>query len=137
MGDEDGLSLDVELDWNYHHHLDRSSEVSRRARRVPSVENPDGLFLIKSFRVDLKPGLEPYLHSKLTESLQEYLLDQFTSLNELLGKMRIRWEEVANSGRSSTWEKVWEVVQVMVSRTEEEEPETISRDQRDRVRARG
>ncbi|KAH9448374.1 hypothetical protein Pst134EA_027686 [Puccinia striiformis f. sp. tritici] len=146
MGDEDGLSLDVELDWNYHHHLDRSSEVSRRARRVPSVENPDGLFLIKSFRVDLKgfglfphdtnhplfnwilkPGLEPYLHSKLTESLQEYLLDQFTSLNELLGKMRIRWEEVANSGRSSTWEKVWEVVQVMVSRTEEEEPETISR----------
>jgi hypothetical protein len=54
MGEQDGLSFDVELDWNYHRNLDRSSEVSRRARGAASVENPDGLFLIKAFKVDLK-----------------------------------------------------------------------------------
>ncbi|OAV97984.1 hypothetical protein PTTG_03199 [Puccinia triticina 1-1 BBBD Race 1] len=150
MGDQDGLSLDLELDWNYHRHLDCSSEVPRRARHAPSLQNPDGLFLIKSFKVDLKgfgvfphdtshpvlnwilkPGLEPYIHGKITETLQEYLLDQLTRLNNLLGKMRIRWEEVADSGRGTTWEKLWEVIKVIASGSEEAEeedqPESTSR----------
>ncbi|EFP93316.2 uncharacterized protein PGTG_19271 [Puccinia graminis f. sp. tritici CRL 75-36-700-3] len=150
MGDQDGLSLDLELDWNYHRHLDRSSEVSRRARQAPSIEKPDGLFLIKSCKVDLKgfgvfphdtshpvlnwilkPGLEPYIHTKITETLQGYFLDQLIRLNKLLGKMRIRWEEVADSGPGTTWEKLWEVIQVMVSSSneaeEEDQPESTSK----------
>jgi len=147
MGDQDGLSFDLELDWNYHMNPDRSSEVTRRARGTPSVKNTDGLFLIKSFKADLKgfgvfphdtnhpvlnwflkPGLELYIHGKITETIQECILEQLTSLNQMLGKMRIRWEEMADSGRTTTWEKIWEVMQVMVSSTDEgEQPESKSR----------
>jgi hypothetical protein len=71
----------------------------------------------------LKPGLEPYIHGKITETIQEYLLDQFTKLNDMLGKMRIRWEEVAESNLGTTWEKIWEVVQVMFPSSDEAEHE--------------
>jgi hypothetical protein len=37
--------------------------------------------------------------------------------------MRIRWEEVADSGPGTTWEKLWEVIQVMVSSSNEAEQE--------------
>lgn len=61
MSDQDGLSFDLELDWNYHMNSDRSSEVNRRARGTASVKNTGGLFLIKSFKVDLKVRPPPIL----------------------------------------------------------------------------
>ncbi|KNZ44952.1 uncharacterized protein VP01_863g1 [Puccinia sorghi] len=161
MSDQDGLSFDLELDWNYHMNSDRSSEVNRRARGTASVKNTGGLFLIKSFKVDLKKktltwmpimGISahnltsvfpthlpigiwsfPSRHQSscaqlITETIQEYILEQLTSLNQMLGNMRIRWEEMVDSGRNTTWEKIWEVMQMMVSSTDEgEQPESKSR----------
>lgn len=145
MGEEDGLSLELDLSWNYHAHRTIPSDSNSPAQTHDDLhqdyhglsESPEGLFLIKSLKLDLKgfgifphnsnhpivnwflkPGFELYVQTKIIQILEEYLGARIGKLNQLLGKVRLKLEERSDDSRSSSrnrWEKFWAILRILTN----------------------